>query len=498
LSDVGTATSPYPLIRRLSGELGWGLAVIRAAVLQAALPQIAAALVDQSTFVTHPWRRLHNTMVSVQRQLDEDPAVRQREVDRLNRLHARITGVAADGTPYTGLEPEARAWVIGSLFESTVAMRRHSGRALDWAAQEQLYDEFRRMLAAFGDDPAALPEQLAQFWPYYERVLSERLEHTNAVDSVLYRLLDMVPPPPLLRDQPAAWSALRSVAGPVAARVTVASLPPTFRDRVALRTPVLSDLLMAGAYRGTGLAALAVPALTNPWVVADFLDPQGDSADGGPDDQPVAAVFGALLRGASAVTSTVRTVRSKSGVFASDDAHGPGRGSSPESGTGTAEAGPQSARYFFSHVLDQTGDGTISWPDLAALAREIASRLDLDAGPETGVYDAFHSWWQELSAALDSDGDGVISVQEYAAGSAHLPAPALVRLADMLFDVTDADHDGTVSPQEYRRLLHTGFSHELAAEPGGRLSRPAFTAEFLHFMNGRRPSRAWERLTEDG
>ena len=120
MSDIGTPTCPYPLIRRLSGELGWGLAVIRAAVLQAALPQIAAALVDQSTFVTHPWRRLHNTMVSVQRQLDEDPAVRQREIERLNRLHARITGVAADGMPYTGLDPEARAWVIGSLFEFVV------------------------------------------------------------------------------------------------------------------------------------------------------------------------------------------------------------------------------------------------------------------------------------------------------------------------------------------------------------------------------------------
>ena len=149
-------------------------------------------------------------------------------------------------------------------------------------------------------------------------------------------------------------------------------------------------------------------------------------------------------------------------------------------------------------MLDQTGDGTLNWPDLAALAREIASRLDLDAGGEAVVYDAFHGWWLELRAALDTDGDGVISLREYAEGSANLPMPALTKLANVLFDVTDTDHSGTISAEEYRRLLHTGFSHELATTPEGDVSRAAFTTEFLHFMAGRRPAPAWDRLTTDG
>jgi len=471
LSDTPRSADPFPLMRELSGELGWALAVVRAAVLQAALPQIAAALGDQSTFVTHPWRRLHNTMASVRRQLDEDPEVREREAARLNRLHARITGVGPDGAPYSGLDPEARAWVIASLFESTVAMRRNSGRRLDWAAQEQLYAEFQRMLSDLGDEPTILPAELAQFWPYYERMLSERLEHTDAVDAVLYRLLDTVPAPPLLRDQRTAWAAVRSIAGPVAARVTVASLPPTFRERVRLENPVLSDALMVGAYRGSGLAAIALPVLSNPRTLANFVDAE--------DDQPGSAVFGALLRGASAFTSAVRAARPQT-------ASAPGR-----------DPAPWPAQQFFTHVLDQTGDGTVSWPDLAALAREVAARLDLDADREADVYAAFHAWWRELAAALDTDGDGVIASQEYAAGSSNLPAPALVHLAEVLFDVTDTDHSGTISAQEYRKLLHTGFSHELATAPDKNLGKAAFTTEFLHFMAGRRPSAAWSRLTTE-
>ncbi|MCF2436155.1 DUF2236 domain-containing protein [Streptomyces thinghirensis] len=46
--------------------------MIRATVLEAAHPQIGAALVDNSTFVAHPWRRLRNTFLSMRRVFGAD------------------------------------------------------------------------------------------------------------------------------------------------------------------------------------------------------------------------------------------------------------------------------------------------------------------------------------------------------------------------------------------------------------------------------------------
>ncbi len=99
----------------------------------------------------------------------------------------------------------------------------------------------------------------------------------------------------------------------------------------------------------------------------------------------------------------------------------------------------RSAEEFFQEVLDQTGNGWLDWPDLAAMARELSSRLDLDEPEETQLYNAFADWWRELQSALDTDGDGRISAEEYAAAAASLAGPALIKVAEVLFDATDKD-----------------------------------------------------------
>ncbi len=100
----------------------WALAIIRATVLEAAHPQIGAALVDNSTFVAHPWRRLRNTFLSMRRMFGADPAVREREAARLNRLHARMSGSDSRGRAYDAMDRATRAWVVATLFESAVTM----------------------------------------------------------------------------------------------------------------------------------------------------------------------------------------------------------------------------------------------------------------------------------------------------------------------------------------------------------------------------------------
>jgi hypothetical protein len=160
---------------------------------------------------------------------------------------------------------------------------------------------------------------------------------------------------------------------------------------------------------------------------------------------------------------------------------------------------PRSADRFFTEVLDQTGDGHLDWPDLAAMAREISGRLDLDEPAEQRLYDAYAGWWRELLATLDADGDGRITRQEYAAATAPLAGPALIKVAEVLFDAADADGDHTISAAEHRALFRTAFARTLAGEPRREgCSRSEFVRDFLNFMSGSQPSTAYDSLLTQG
>ncbi|MFB9836738.1 calcium-binding protein, partial [Actinoallomurus acaciae] len=161
----------------------------------------------------------------------------------------------------------------------------------------------------------------------------------------------------------------------------------------------------------------------------------------------------------------------------------------------TAAEAPPSAMRFFAEVLDQTGNGYLDWPDLAAMAREIATRLDLGVRNEDRLFAAFSDWWRELQAALDTDHDGRVSGPEYAATAATMSGPALIRVAEVLFDVTDTDDDQVIDAEEHRRLFRVAFDHDLGeAGAPARLTRAAFVREFLNFMAGRHHSDDYDRL----
>ncbi|MFE2972840.1 EF-hand domain-containing protein [Streptomyces sp. NPDC059340] len=172
-----------------------------------------------------------------------------------------------------------------------------------------------------------------------------------------------------------------------------------------------------------------------------------------------------------------------------------GTGPDPAPSAGTGE-GRRSAGEFFRQVLDQTGDGHLDWPDLAAMARELSTRLDLDEPEETRLYDAFAAWWREIQAALDTDGDGRVSADEYAAAIPSLAGPALIRVAEVVFDATDKDGSGSIDADEYRTLFRTAFHRDLTATDGA-YGRSTFVGDFLSFMSGRRTSTPYDPLLAD-
>jgi Ca2+-binding EF-hand superfamily protein len=165
----------------------------------------------------------------------------------------------------------------------------------------------------------------------------------------------------------------------------------------------------------------------------------------------------------------------------------------PSAGT---EENRRSAEEFFRRVLDQTGDGHLDWPDLAAMARELSTRLDLDEPEEARLYDAFAAWWRELQAALDTDGDGRVSAEEYATAVPSLAGPALIRVAEVLFDATDKDGNGSIDADEYRTLFRTAFHRDLTTTDGA-YGRSVFVGDFLSFMAGRRTGTPYDPLLTD-
>ncbi|MFJ1580645.1 oxygenase MpaB family protein [Streptomyces sp. NPDC088182] len=488
---------PDSQFHRFFNDPRWALAVLRATVLEAAHPQIGAALIDNSTFVAHPWRRLRNTLVSLQRMFGADDETRHREAARLNRLHARLSGTDAQNRPYDAMDPQVRAWVVATLFESSVTMCRLSGQPLDRITMERLYAEFQAFLAVLGDQAGHLPPTLKEFWQYYDHMVQEELEDTEALRIILYKLFDHLPAPPLLDGLPTVWAAGRALAGPVLGTITVASLPEPFRRRAGLPETPGAQALMQSVYTAAGLARF----LPDNWIQAEnvtsllFLSPDSDD----PHAAALTALRGRMKR-AGALFRLVTPF--------------------PPQPEPTEGAGPQrDAEEFFTAVLDQTGDGYLDWPDLAAMARELSSRLDLDEPAETRLYHAYAEWWKELQAALDADGDGRISKEEYAAGVPSLAGPALIRVAEVLFSATDADGDQSIDADEYRALFRTAFRRTVAgtgtgtgtgtgagtgtgvdadadtgAGQGARYSRSAFVKDFLSFMSGRSRSTAFDPL----
>ncbi|MFF5753982.1 oxygenase MpaB family protein [Streptomyces longwoodensis] len=450
----------------------WALAMIRATVLEAAHPQVGAALIDNSTFVAHPWRRLRNTLVSLQRMWGADEQARQREAARLNRLHARMSGADDRHRPYDAMDPAVRAWVVATLFESTVTMCRLSGQPLEQDVMERLYREFRGFLAALEGHADHLPASLTDFWRYYDRIVEEELENTEAMRIVLYKLFDHLPAPALLNGLPTLWAAGRAVVGPVVGAVTVASLPEPFRRRAGLPELPGAPTLMQGAYLAAGLARVLPESWRKPEAITDLL-----ALSPGSDD-PRARTVGALRDAMNRAGALIRLISPL-----------------PPDPEPTAADGGQrrAAEEFFAEVLDQTGNGYLDWPDLAAMARELSTRLDLDEPEENRLYDAFAAWWRELQAALDTDGDGRVSAQEYAAAVPSLAGPALIKVAEVLFDVTDKDGNQTIDAEEYRALFRTAFHRDTAAS-GTTYTRSAFVKDFVSFMTGRRHSSPYDPL----
>ncbi|MGW2541575.1 oxygenase MpaB family protein [Kitasatospora sp. NPDC001574] len=444
------AAGPAVSFRRDLGEWRIGLVAWRLLVLQASHPVVGAGMAEHSTYRGHPWRRIEHTLGSGRRLFQADEEQLWREVQRLDRAHRRIRGTGGDGRPYDAHDPGTRAWVLLTLFESVVTMRELGGDPYGRDELEELYREFREVVGVFGLPDGALPPTAADLPAYLVRTAAEELEFTDAARHLLYEMLHEAPCPRRLRFLgPVGWRLLRAVLGRLVTELTVADLPPVYRERFGLVRTRRAALLSRLLHRGGRVLMTGLPDRY-----------RYRSAAGRPPAAP----------------------RRPSG----------------------RDTRPPRVDRFFREVLDQTGDGHLTVRDLQAMAHNVCWQLELSEDGEARVYTAFEVWWEQLRATMDADGDGRISQAEFVAATlagcdrdpAYLEGGLLPALRAVLA-AADTDQDGRLDFAEYRvlfgsRRVHPAeLSHgfrQLDTDGDGVITADEFLRAFVDYFTARAAS----------
>lgn len=151
-------------------------------------------------------------------------------------------------------------------------------------------------------------------------------------------------------------------------------------------------------------------------------------------------------------------------------------------------------------AFDADGNGYLEEADFAALAIRWGRlpRVRTETGLAVRVESVMRGWWQQLSAAVDTDEDGRIDMDDLLAMVDLLPSipDAVTATADTVFDAVDENGDGRISRGEHKRLIDTWHGQvietgdvfdRLDLDGDGYLSRPEFAALWTQFWTSDDP-----------
>jgi Ca2+-binding EF-hand superfamily protein len=150
-------------------------------------------------------------------------------------------------------------------------------------------------------------------------------------------------------------------------------------------------------------------------------------------------------------------------------------------------------------AMDADGDGFLEKEDFAALtARWTTIR---GAGDDARLAEIMMGWWATLLAASDLDRDERVTLEEVLLVVDRLGAipEAVTGTAEAMFEAIDEDGDGRISAEEYHRLIVAWNGQEtdtdaifplLDADGDGQLSEEEFVGLWREFWAGDDPDAA--------
>ena len=178
---------PESVAWRVHGDLTAMMVGGTASLLMQMLhPAALAGVWDHSGFRGDMQGRLRRTAQFVSGTTYGSTALAERLIDRVRRVHERVSGVLPDGTPYAATDPALLAWVHVAEAQCFLASyRRHVDPALSTADEDRYLAETAEVARRLGatdvpEDRAALAAALARYRPVL------RADHrTRAVAGVL-------------------------------------------------------------------------------------------------------------------------------------------------------------------------------------------------------------------------------------------------------------------------------------------------------------------------
>jgi uncharacterized protein (DUF2236 family) len=158
-------------IRQVHADSSMFIGGLRALLLQSLHPLAMAGVAGHSGYRGDPWGRLQRTsyfLAVTTFGLAEDA---EHAVRRVRAIHAKVTGTAPDGRPYSAADPHLLAWVhVAEVDSFLMTYQRYGTAPLDQAGRDAYVADAARVARALGvlDPPETedeLREQLAAFRP---------------------------------------------------------------------------------------------------------------------------------------------------------------------------------------------------------------------------------------------------------------------------------------------------------------------------------------------
>ncbi|WP_406449588.1 EF-hand domain-containing protein [Streptomyces sp. NBC_00876] len=123
------------------------------------------------------------------------------------------------------------------------------------------------------------------------------------------------------------------------------------------------------------------------------------------------------------------------------------------------------ARHYYD-VFHRERDGWVSEADVYAWAGRTTQEFRLAPGtaPADALQNSLLEYWKRLFVPMDTDGDGVVSREEFLAGFVSLENKAddyarIVTPSAKVFVATaDVDGDGELDKSEFKRLFQSSFA----------------------------------------